>query len=438
LIDDRQGRSGRPDGGDHGSFTLFTDVDQPLRVVEEARSQGHAVQVNNVLLSHCQCCCGPHPAGLWPNPFSANPFSANPFSANPFSANPFSANPFSANPFSANPHGSVSAYPFSANPTSTRDIQASLLNTLVHARDRPETAELRATGLRPHSAHPATAPDLPVFTSESANRREPSIVVIDTGIARGGLCPNALAGVDGYETPGFPFVEVPDEDQDMRIDPVAGHGTFIAGIIERICPGCILSVHGLLAPDGAAKETDIATTLEKLLERDGGPPKLVNLSFGGYSVMDMARLREAVRKLQDQGTVVVASAGNDATCWPAYPAAFPDVVSVGALGPHGPAPFTNYGPWVRACAPGVDMVSTFFTTWESKLDDRAYAEWVRWSGTSFAAPAVVGALARAMRDGLSGQQAVERLIDDPGLFRIPGLGVVVNQRPLFLRTDVGQ
>lgn len=108
----------------------------------------------------------------------------------------------------------------------------------------------------------------------------------------------------------------------------------------------------------------------------------------------------------------------------------PRVVSVGALGPYGPAHFTNYGPWVRACAPDVDVISTFFTEWESPiLASEKFAEWVCWSGTSFAAPAVVGALARAMHAGLSGEQAVERLIDDPGLFRIPGLGTVVNQTP---------
>ena len=98
-----------------------------------------------------------------------------------------------------------------------------------------------------------------------------------------------------------------------------------------------------------------------------------------------------MRGLQRSGWVVVASAGNDATCQPAYPAALPDVVAVGALGQFGPAPFTNYGPWVRACAPGVDVVSTFFEQWQSTIDAaERYEEWVRWSGTSFAAPAVTG------------------------------------------------
>jgi hypothetical protein len=430
------------------SFTVIPDVAETLIVVEELRHRGILAQPNHVLFSHCLCCgCGPHPAMFWPNPsawmsaypFGANPFGANPFGANPFGANPFGANPFGANPFGANPFG---ANPFGANPSAAYPEAAGDVNTnparlFAYGGARPETAAFRATGLRPHSAHTATAPVLASAPAlEKQAERAPSIVVIDTGIANGEFRPAALGGVLEYKTDNFPAGEVPDEDpQDGHIDPVAGHGTFIAGIIDRIAPRSRLEVHGLLTGRGEANEVDIAATLDSLRTRSGGPPALVNLSFGAYTAVEMGRLAEAVRKLQEAKTVVVASAGNDATCRPSFPAAFPGVVAVGALGPRGPAHFTNYGPWVRACAPGVDVVSTFFTGWEPRQGDRELDEWVRWSGTSFAAPAVVGALARAMSDGIpEARDAVERVIDDPCLFRIPGLGTVVNQTPWCVRT----
>ena len=450
-----------------GSYVLFRGVrsggdDDVRRAVEDLRRAGIAAQPNHVLFSHgcgCGCGCPPHPAvvaalcanSFSANPFSANPFSANPFSANPFSANPFSANPFSANPFSANPFSAnpfsanpfsanpfsanpFSANPFSANPFSANDFQPNPIYLVGYAGAGPVATTFKATGRRPHSAHPAEAPQLPVAPGDPEDRAKPSIVVLDTGLAAADLRPHALTGVVGYPSNAWPPDERPDEDANDRIDPVAGHGTFIAGIIEQIAPGCELQVHGLLSGYGDATEDDVAFVLESLASAPEGPPQLLNLSFGGYALVEMARLGEAVRALQVAGTIVVASAGNDATCRPSFPAAFPDVVSVAALGPHGAAYFTNYGPWVRACAPGVDVVSSFFTSWVSPSgEDEEYAEWVRWSGTSFAAPAVVGALARAMRAGLDGPGAVEAVVDAPALLRLPNLGTVVNAVPRWRR-----
>jgi Subtilase family len=384
-----------------GGLTRFGDVVETLRMQDDLRARGIPAQPNHVLFSHCLCCCAPHPALSSGHPFSGNPFSGNPFSGNPFS-----------------------------------DFQPNPLALLAYFSTRPEAIEFRATGRRPHSARLATAPLLPeppVYPGDPS----PSVVVIDTGIARGEFLPNALEGVisdplpEQLATRQWSGDEEPDADEDGLIDPIAGHGTFIAGIIKGIAPACDLRVQGPLSGYGDVSEHDLAVVLEALLAE---PPDLLNLSVGGYTAVDMVRLGGAVRRLQDAGTVVVASAGNDATCRPQYPAAFPGVVSVGALGPYGPAQFTNYGPWVRACAPGVDVISTFFTNWPpANHSGEKYAGWVSWNGTSFAAPAVVGALASAMHAGLTKEQAVARLIDDPGLFRIPGLGTVVNQTPWWQR-----
>jgi len=158
---------------------------------------------------------------------------------------------------------------------------------------------------------------------------------------------------------------------------------------------------------------------------------VINMSLGDSEPSD--EIEDAIDRAIDAGVIVVASAGNDGICRPSLPAALPDVISVAALGPNGPARFSNYGPWVRACAPGVDIVSRFFTKFDGNevalpggTDPDKFASWARWSGTSFAGPIVVAALARELQLGLTTLEAVERVIDAPGLLRIPDFGTVVN------------
>ena len=148
---------------------------------------------------------------------------------------------------------------------------------------------------------------------------------------------------------------------------------------------------------------------------------VVNMSFGG-PVWDSASLLESkAAELRSQGVALVASAGNDASCTPSYPAAFASVTSVGALGPDGPATFSNYGSWVDACADGVDLVSTFFEV-------EPFDGWARWSGTSFAAAVVTAALADAIVGGMTTDDAIDAVITTPSE-RIPCLGTVVGQVP---------
>jgi subtilisin family serine protease len=240
----------------------------------------------------------------------------------------------------------------------------------------------------------------------------------------------------------------PDDDGDGILQPVAGHGTFIGGVIERMAPGCKLGVGRVLTSVGDGSAWSIARRIAVIarngFEVDGdgfayevhlGARSIVNLSFSGYAPGEMACLTRVIQAVSTaRRTVFVASAGNDATTRPAFPACVPGVVGVGAIGPYGPAMFTNGGEWIRACAPGVDVVSTMFREWDGILtpqpgsfDPDEFRGWARWSGTSFAAPYVVGALAREMlRSGCTAAEAVERVVDAPWLMRIPGLGTVVN------------
>ncbi len=129
----------------------------------------------------------------------------------------------------------------------------------------------------------------------------------------------------------------------------------------------------------------------------------------------------------------MAAAGNEGSCVEQYPAALSSVIGVAALGPTGPAEWSNYGPWVDACAPGTDLVSSFFARFDGDLpringiDADDFDEWATWNGTSFAAPVVVAALAREMvTTGCNAADAVDRVVRAPHLARLPYRGTVVN------------
>lgn len=355
-----------------GSFTRFNGVPEELEAIRKLNQSGIYAQPNHVLFAHTT-------EGVPGDGFQANPFYANPFYANPFYANP-------------NP---------AAHPS------------------------FRETGRRPSSARPAKERDLPEATGE-----KPWVAILDTGLAGvEHLSDATLAKLGGATIGDEP--DTPDIEEKGYLDPVAGHGTFIAGIIRQHAPSCKITVHKVLETYGDSDEAAVTEQLNSLADSDGRLPDLVNLSFGGYSSTGMEVLAEAIASLHLLGVTIVASAGNDGTSRPMYPAVLPHVLAVGALDHEGnPAPFTNYGPWVRACTLGVEIESTFFTfkgahPAQAGADIDNFDGWAVWSGTSFATPIVVAALARKMATGGTSRDAVEALIDLPGLERRQQLGVVI-------------
>ena len=102
------------------------------------------------------------------------------------------------------------------------------------------------------------------------------------------------------------------------------------------------------------------------------------MSFRGYTQEDDPPITFAAAIHQADGPDItfITCAGNDASCRPTWPAVDQHVIGVGTLHPVVPAPFTNYGPHVQACAPGVDVISTF----RGEMDpdrERKYANPVR-------------------------------------------------------------
>lgn len=203
--------------------------------------------------------------------------------------------------------------------------------------------------------------------------------------------------------------EVLDADADDVADRQAGHGTFVAGVLVQHAPGVTVRHRRVLSSQGLSDDRTVAAALRAVRRRAAAAGEhldVVLLTAGCHTADDRCPPLLARELSRFTDVVVVAAAGNGGTDRPFWPAADPAVLAVGATGPDGrPAPFSNHGPWVDTVAPGVDVVSShvrFIPAERGVAPDteaRAYGA-ARWSGTSFAAPAVAAHVAVLRRAGL--------------------------------------
>ena len=197
--------------------------------------------------------------------------------------------------------------------------------------------------------------------------------------------------------------------------------------------------------DGTSRLVDfhaLRHTYITMLAKSGAPLKVVQemarhsdpkLTLGCYTHDDKpSPVLEHGPKAFDHHTVIVACAGNAGSDRPYWPAALKRVVAVASLDAHGRdrAAFSNYGWWVDACSLGADVVSSFFSFDDPAGDGHEaehFAGYASWSGTSFAAPRVAGAIAaRAAGLGVSAAKAAADLLDGSVHPSMPDLGVLVD------------
>ena len=220
-----------------------------------------------------------------------------------------------------------------------------------------------------------------------------TVAVIDSGVAAGH--PDLVGAV-------LKGSNVLGDGGDGRQD-LGGHGTAMAGIIAARGRGV---GRGLL---GIAPEADIlpirpgddtALTIDAIDWATKNGADVVNMSF---AVDAAPQLQEALRKAVAADVVLVGSAGNsgNGSNEVEFPAAYPEVLAVGAVDRRGRvASLSQRGPQVDLVAPGVEIPSL-------KLP----AAYGLGTGTSDAAAIVSGAaaLVRARFPELSAAEVVERL-----------------------------
>lgn len=198
-------------------------------------------------------------------------------------------------------------------------------------------------------------------------------------------------------------------------DDLYGHGTHVGGIAAAItnnnlgvsggCPNCVLMNGKVLRDDGAGAYSWIANGI---IWATNNNAKVINLSLGGP--FPSKTLKNAVDYAWNNGSVIVAAAGNCGCQGKIYPAAYTNVIAVAATNNKDQkASFSSYGAsWVDVAAPGQNIFSTFpnhpYTINKSLNYDFG-------SGTSMATPmtSAVAALIWSTPYGTSASQVRTRL-----------------------------
>lgn len=179
-----------------------------------------------------------------------------------------------------------------------------------------------------------------------------------------------------------------------------GHGTHVAGIIAAtkdnsagvagVCPGCRILAGKVISDNGFGSSSGLPNGINWAAQNKA---KVINMSLVvGASIT----LETAVNNAWNEGVVLVGAAGNTGGTGLMYPAAYPNVIAVGATDNNDRmASFSTHGSgWVDVAAPGVAIYSTFpnhrFTM--ARESNRSPGYDIS-SGTSMAAPIVAAVAA---------------------------------------------
>ena len=212
-----------------------------------------------------------------------------------------------------------------------------------------------------------------------------------------------IAVVDSYVDINHP--DLKDNIHDIRVNFISGesseyppdpgnenHGTHVAGIAAaaergigivggnwnaKIMPMRALKYSNFSnGEEGDIKDIAIAISSAAFHGAD-----VINLSIGSTTRSEL--LKDAVKQAYEAGVLLVGASGNNSNDTKHYPAAYEEVMAVGASDKNNrKADFSTYGEWVDMAAPGVSILST--------LPGGIYGEF---KGTSMAAPFVSAAAA---------------------------------------------
>ena len=261
-----------------------------------------------------------------------------------------------------------------------------------------------------------------------------TIAVIDSGVDSNHY------SLTGAVLPGFDFINNLAEQRDEN-----GHGTAVASLIASrnrlygLAPKAKILPLRVLDENNTGSLFDLSRALLYAADLLPGmsnphPADIINLSLGQAAYSPL--LHDVIRRITDKNIIIIAAAGNSGQGSLSYPAAYPEVFSVGAAlvsrGKWSKQPFSNYGAGLNLLAPlgGVAQTNHGYFGESLPLSAHLDNETRRFGGTSAAAAMISGVVALLVSAGADSREALGILetsstdIDQPGWDSKTGFGIV--------------
>lgn len=174
--------------------------------------------------------------------------------------------------------------------------------------------------------------------------------------------------------PDIPFVErkdflgQPEDEINELYQDMSGHGTSVAGLIcarkndTRICGlSANVDLYAARVLD-IYNEAPVSRVIEAVRWAMSKKVHIIHMSFG--TTDDYEDLHQVIKEANAQGILIIAAAGNHGTAGEdestvEYPAAYPEVLAVGATSPEGiKSDISSSGEELDVVAPGDKILTT--------------------------------------------------------------------------------
>ncbi|MCC6229824.1 MAG: S8 family serine peptidase [Phycisphaerales bacterium] len=222
------------------------------------------------------------------------------------------------------------------------------------------------------------------------------VAVLDTGVSQHAYLNGAIA------PGGYNFLDNSTNVNDAGAGVMAGHGTFVSGLIHMVAPDATILPIRVMDATGMGSSFMIAEGIYHAIENGA---RVINISMS--SPKNSSVVADAIAEAESLGIIVVAAMDNRDSDDKVYPAANAGVIAVASTDMNDvKSAFSGFGHCVDLCAPGEDLVSI--------MPNNQFAVA---SGTSFSAALVSGASAlvtsrfQAQGFGVISTQILESALD---------------------------